>query len=219
MKRLILCAIVAAGFLTAMSVQAYDQGDWIVRAGMTNIDPDDPNGTVPGLGLDVEVDDETYVTFNGTWMWKKNWGIELLAALPFEHDIIVEGLGKVGSVKHLPPTLSLQYHFLPDKRFQPYVGAGLNLTLFFDDEEAGALEAAGGTLSIEDDSSVGLAAQIGADFMFNENWFINVDFRYIDIDTEARVFVPDPIVPGGATVDIDVDIDPFLYGLNIGYRF
>lgn len=219
MRHAILLAVVAAAMLGGSVAHAYDEGDWFVRVGATNIDPDDPNGTVPGLGLDVDVDDDTMVTFNGTWMWKKNWGIELLAALPFEHDIEVEGLGKVGSTKHLPPTLSLQYHFLPDSRFQPYVGAGINWTIFFDDEEAGDLEAAGGTLSIEDENSVGLAGQIGADFQINDNWFVNFDFRYIKIETEAEVFVPDPIVAGGATVDIDVDIDPFLYGFHVGYRF
>ena len=219
MRHALLIAVIAAAMLGGTVAQAYDAGDWIVRVGASNVDPDDPNGSL--LGLDVDVDDDTSVTFNGTYMWTKHVGIELLAALPFEHDIELQGVGKVGSTKHLPPTLSAQWHFLPDSRFQPYVGAGVNLTIFFDDEEDGALKDIGGTLSINDETSVGLGAQIGADIMFNERWFVNFDVRYLDIDTEAEVTLPEgnPLTGEAAKVDVTVDIDPFVYGVHIGYRF
>lgn len=217
MRHTILFAVLATALLTGPVAQAYEAGDWLVRVGASNVDPDDPNGKI--LGLDINVDDDTSITFNGTYMWTKNWGIELLAATPFEHDIKVDGLGKVGSTKHLPPTLSLQYHFLPESWFQPYVGAGVNLTIFFDDEEDGTLKEIGGKLELKDDASVGLAGQIGADFQLNDRWFVNVDFRYIKIDNDAKVFVPDPVVPGGGTVEANVNIDPFVYGLHVGYRF
>ncbi len=125
----------------------------------------------------------------------------------------MDGLGKVGSTKHLPPTLSLQYHFLPDAKFQPYVGAGINYTIFFDDEADGVLESAfDGDLSIEDDS-FGFAAQIGADWMLGERWFLNADLRYIAIDTEAKVKI------GADTLEANVNIDPWVYGLNVGFKF
>ena len=145
--------------------------------------------------------------------------VKLLAALPYEHDIKVESLGKVGTVTHIPPTLSVNYHFLPKASFQPYVGAGVNLTIFWDDEEDGTLKDIGGTLEVKDDTSVGLAGQIGADWIINDNWFVNLNLRYMQIDNDAKVFVPDPIVPGGGTVEANVNIDPYVYGLHVGYKF
>lgn len=219
MRQVIPLAVLAAALLAGTPAQAFDAGDWLLRVGASNVDPDDPNGSL--LGLDVDIDDATSVTFNGTWMWTDHIGFELLAALPFEHDIELEGVGKVGSTKHLPPTASVQWHFLPNSWFQPYVGAGLNWTIFFDDGEDGALEDIGGKLELKDDSSVGLAGQIGADFLIGDRWFINVDFRYIKIDNEAQVSLPDgnPLTGTAATADVNVDVDPYVYGLHIGYRF
>ena len=218
MKQAILFAVLATALLTGPVAQAFEAGDWLVRVGASNVDPDDPNGSL--LGADVDVDDDTSITFNGTYMWTKNIGIELLAATPFEHDIELGG-AKVGSTKHLPPTLNAQWHFLPESRFQPYVGAGVNLTIFFDDEEDGVLKDIGGTLSLNDDTSVGLGAQVGMDVMINDRWFVNLDVRYIDIDTEAEVTLPDgnPLTGEFTKVDVDVDVDPFIYGLHVGYRF
>jgi outer membrane protein len=220
MRKSLILAAAAAAVLAAPVVQAYDAGDFYMRVGATNVDPDDPNGDIdltavdPALGKqDIEVDDAWSLTFTGSWQWKENWAVELLAAYPFEHDIELEDLGKVGSTKHLPPTLSLQYHFLPDGKFQPYVGAGVNYTIFFDDGAEGALKALGGDLEVSD-NSFGLAGQIGFDYMLNDRWFLNLDFRYISIETEAKVTIPDV-----GTIEEDVDINPFVYGINIGYKF
>lgn len=224
----------AAIFFMASATYAHDAGDFYVRVGVSNVDPDDPNGNidltaldplVPGIGVqDIEVDDAWSLTFTGSYQWTENWAVELLAAWPFEHDIEVDGLGKVGKTKQLPPTLALQYHFLPDGKFQPYVGAGVNYTIFFDDEADGVLDALGGDLEIED-NSFGFAGQVGFDYMFNDQWFINLDLRYIAIDTKAKVTLPaivDPIVPidfPGGTIKEDVDIDPWVYGVSVGFKF
>jgi outer membrane protein len=219
MRHAIPLAVLAAALLSAAPAQAYEQGDWLVRVGASNVDPDNPVGSL--LGLDVEIDDDTSITFNGTWMWTKHVGVELLAATPFEHDIKLQGVGKVGSTKHLPPTLSWQWHFFPDSRFQPYVGAGVNWTIFFDDGEEGVLKDIGGTLKLKDNSSVGFAGQVGLDFQLNDRWFINADVRYIKIDNDAEVSLPDgnPLTGTAATADVSVDIDPYVYGLHVGYRF
>ena len=177
-----------------------DQGDWLVRVGGTTVDPKSNNHSV------VSVDSGTMLTFNGTYMVRPQWGIELLAALPFEHDIDLVGGGKVAKTKHLPPTLSLQYHFAPDAKVSPYLGAGLNLTLFFDESTTGALE--GSSLSLG--TSVGVAFQGGMDITLNEKWFLNVDVRYMEIDTKAKL--------DGASLG-KVHIDPWVYGINLGYRF
>ena len=220
MRTIIALTLAAAIFMAAPAAMAHEAGDFYVRVGASNVDPDDPNGDIdltvvdPALGKqDIEVDDAWSLTFTGSYQWKENWAVELLAAYPFEHDIELEDLGKVGETKHLPPTLSLQYHFLPKGKFQPYVGAGINYTIFFDDGPDGTLKDLGGDLEI-DDNSFGLAGQIGADYMFNDRWFINADLRYISIETEAKV-----TIPGVGTIKEDVDINPWVYGLNIGYKF
>ncbi|HZX22024.1 MAG TPA: OmpW family outer membrane protein [Woeseiaceae bacterium] len=199
----ILAVFVGLSFCLALPAQAYEAGDWLVRVGVTTVDPKDENLDVSGLFL--EVDDGTTLTFNGTYFFSPNWGVEVLAAAPFNHDIQLESVGKIGETDHLPPTVSLQYHFLPDATFQPYVGLGLNATIFFSEDLNPAV---GDDLDL--DTSFGLAAQIGADWSLNEKWVLNFEFRWIDIDTEAKV--------DGASLG-DVEIDPITYGINIGYKF
>jgi outer membrane protein len=200
----------------AAPASAHEAGDWLVRVGGSQIDPKSNNGTLDVSALElgdqrIDVDDRFGVTFNVTYMYTANLGIEVLAALPYKHDIAVGDLGKVGSVKHLPPTVSLQYHFAPRATFQPYAGIGVNYTRFFSVDETGALDDLGVTLDV-DSSSFGLAAQVGFDFMLTDRWFLNLDVRWIDIGTKAKIREV-PEIRG------DVDIDPMVYGIHLGYRF
>jgi outer membrane protein len=196
-------AFFAAALLGAASVNtatAMEQGDWLIRIGASNVDPKSNNHEV------VSVDSGTSATINFTYMMTANWAVELLAAYPFEHDIYLVDGPETGSTKHLPPTVSLQYHFLPDSTFQPYIGAGVNYTTFFSEKLYGPL--AGNHLSLDD--SWGLAGEIGADFMLGDAWFLNVSVRYIDINTDAKV--------NGENIG-KVNIDPWVYGAHVGYRF
>jgi outer membrane protein len=174
--------------------------DWIFRVGAHNVNPKSDNHAV------VNVDDGTSLTFNLTYMVNDNVGVELLAAAPFKHDINLNGGGRVAETKHLPPTLSLQYHFMPQARFRPYVGAGLNYTLFFSEDTTGAL--AGTRLEL--DPSFGIAAQLGADIQLNDSWFLNFDVRWFDIDADAKL--------DGADLGT-VAIDPFAVGISVGRKF
>ncbi len=115
-------------------------------------------------------------------------------------------MGTIGDTKQLPPTISVQYHFLPDSNFRPYVGLGLNYTFFFDESTEGALS--GSDLKLDD--SWGLAAQVGMDFDVAPNWFLNVDVRYIDIESKAKL--------DGVSIGT-VEIDPWVVGFNVGTRF
>lgn len=206
----------AAALGLAAPASAHEAGDWLFRIGVSQIEPKSNNGTMDVSALDlgdqrIDVDDKGGVTFNITYMYTANIGVEVLAALPYKHDIYLEDLGRVGSVKHLPPTVSLQYHFLPNGVFQPYAGLGVNYTRFFSTKEAGALADLDVTLDV-DSSSFGLAAQVGFDYTLNDRWFLNVDVRWIDIGTKAQIREV-PSIRG------DVDIDPMVYGLHVGYRF
>ncbi|MGD9386716.1 MAG: OmpW family outer membrane protein [Gammaproteobacteria bacterium] len=218
MRTLISALALTAAIGLAAPASAHEAGDWLFRVGASAVDPKSDNGTLDltaaGLGPQkIEVDDNTSVTFNVTYMYSKNVGVEILAALPFEHDIYVETLGLVGTVEHLPPTVSLQYHFMPDSVFQPYAGLGLNYTAMLTSKERGALQdPLGGSLDVDD--SFGLAAQLGFDYRITDQWFLNFDLRYIDIDVDAIV-----AVPGVGTLKTEVNIDPVVYGIHLGYRF
>jgi outer membrane protein len=197
----IFFALAALSFV-AMPAQAYEKGDWLLRVGAGSVSPKSNNSSV------VSVDDGVALVFNGTYFFSPNLAVEVLAATPFSHDIHdPTGAVKLAETKHLPPTFSLQYHFNTTGAFHPYVGAGLNYTLFFDEETTSALPDT--TLSL--DGSFGLAAQIGADFDITDKMFLNVDVRWADIDTEASI--PE------AALNFDVAIDPMVYTIALGWKF
>ena len=201
LRRTFIVAATATVVVFSSAASAYDKGDWLLRVGVGNVDPKSSNGLV------ANVDSGTAVVFNGTYFFTPNIGFEILAATPFSHDIkLVADGSKVGETKHLPPTFSLQYHFVTEGVFTPYIGAGLNYTLFFDEDTTGALS--GSSLSLDD--SFGLAAQIGADFDISDRMFLNFDVRWIDINTDATL--------DGAAVE-EVEIDPMVYSLTLGWKF
>jgi outer membrane protein len=205
-------AIAAAGLCAQPLVANAAQGDWIVRGGIGYVDPKDDNlENVLGPGADIQVDEGVSATVEAAYMFADHWAVELLAAWPFAHDIKIDGVGRVAEVEHLPPTLSLQYHFLTEGRYRPYVGVGVNYTTFFNVEEQGAI-ADGYNLELDD--SWGAAAQVGLDIELRDNWFANVGVRWIDIDTDAELSGPE--INGDLG---EVEIDPFVYQLQIGYRF
>lgn len=195
-------SLVLSLLAAAVSFPAFakEQGDWLVRFGGSYIDPKSDNSDI------VSVDSQFGVTFNLSYFMTSNLAVELLAALPYEHDLKLLDGSKVGSTDHLPPTLSLQYHFLPDARIQPYLGLGLNYTLFFSEKTTGPLE---GT-DLDLDNSWGWAGELAVDFPINDQWLINLSARYIDIDTDAKL--------DGANLGT-VEIDPWVYGAHVGFKF
>lgn len=201
MNRKLQALAMTLGVMLAGSATALEQGDWLIRVGAHHVDPKSDNHPV------VNVDTGTTLTFTVSYFLTESWSLELLAALPFSHDIDLNADGsKVGKTDHLPPTLSAQYHFLPNQKFRPYVGAGVNWTMFFEEKTRGAL--AGNSLKLDD--SFGLAAQAGFDYEINDKWLFNAEVRYIDIDTDAEL--------GGADIG-SVEIDPWLVGVSLGFTF
>ena len=150
-------------------------------------------------------------------------GIELLAATPFEHDVKLKGTalsaanGKLGSFNQLPPTLSLVYYPLdPKSAFQPYVGAGVNYTWMYD-EHLSSEARANGFSNFKTENSWGVAWQVGADYMLTDNILFNAQMRYIDIDTRATV--ENNAIAPGTRARVNVDADPFIYMVGLGYKF
>jgi len=130
-----LAALAALAF--APSAMAQEAGDWTFSLGAHVVAPKSDNGTLAGGALAADVGDDWRPTITAEYFFSPNWGLEVLASLPFEHDIRLNGV-HAGSAKHLPPTVSLQYHF-KGERVTPFLGLGLNYTAFFDEEARGPL--------------------------------------------------------------------------------
>lgn len=166
----------------------------------------------------MDVEDGTSLGFSGTWFLSKNLGIEVLAALPFEHDIVGTGAldgVDIGSTKHLPPTISLQYYPMDNSNFQPYLGVGINYTTFFSTKTSNTLDTAlGGDSDLSLDDSVGVAFQVGADLKIGENLYLNAGIWKVDIETTADISVN-----GNDAASVDVTIDPMVFMLGVGFGF
>lgn len=218
--------------LAAPVAHAHEAGDILVRAGAITVNPKADSGSVKvdqgplagtNLGGKATMDSDTQLGLNFAYMFTSHWGIELLAATPFEHDVKLKNTalsaanGKLGTLKHLPPTLSVVYYPLDSKSaFQPYVGAGINYTWIYDEHVSSGAQQAGFS-NFKADNSWGWAAQIGVDYMINDKWMINGQVRYIDISTTATV--ENNGVAPGTRAKVDVDVDPLVYMVGIGYKF
>jgi outer membrane protein len=228
-------AVVLGGF--GVTGQAYEKGDWILRVGATTVDPDSNSDDINlpgGLVAKAEVGDDTQLGIIPAYMFADSWAIEVLAATPFEHNIEAQGQGAIsgtnldaGSTKHLPPTVSVQWYPRGGQTgWQPYLGVGLNYTIFFDENTDGQLVSLLGNLTdgavngadLNLDDSFGLAGEAGVDIPIDEHWAFNAGVWYIDIDTQAEITAK----ANGATaakVKFDVQIDPWVYNIGIAYKF
>lgn len=191
----------------SFSAQAIQQGDMFMRFTATNVNPNDDStefSNPAGATVFPEVDSSTSLGATFVYMIDNNLGFEVLAALPFTHDITFSGT-KIGETKQLPPTFSIQYYFNPQTKVRPFVGLGLNYTTFFSSK---TIDALGGDLELDD--SFGLAAQVGVDYDIDEKWFLSADIRYINIETTAT-----NIAAGSS----DVDINPTVISVGAGFKF
>lgn len=233
MRKSLFTASLLALAVAAPFANAFEAGDIIVRAGAVTVDPQEDSGDISTditgslPGANATLNSDTQLGLNFAYMVTDNIGIELLAATPFSHEVGVKGLsnalgmpgldGKLADIKHLPPTLSAVYYPLDkNSAFQPYVGLGLNYTMFFDENLTSQREGQGFS-NLELDDSWGLAYQLGMDYMLTDNVMLNAQVRYIDIDTTATIDGPTAL--GAASTKVDVDVDPFVYMVGLGYKF
>ena len=232
MHKSLLSAAALALAVVAPLAHAHTEGDIIVRAGAITVNPKADSSSVKvdqgplagrDLGGKATMSSDTQLGLNFAYMVTNNIGIELLAATPFEHDVKIKGTaldpanGKLGSLKHLPPTLSVVYYPLDSaSKFQPYVGAGINYTWIYDESLSGTAKQ-NGFSNFKAENSWGWAAQIGADYMITDKWMINGQVRYIDISTTATV--DNNGLGQGTRAKVNVDVDPLVYMVGIGYKF
>ena len=209
LQSLVLAAATALTMTTAFAVPA---GTWTIGAGAHMVDPKSDNGTVNAGGVDysVDIDDDIRATVTGEYFIANNVGVELLAAIPFHHDFdLNDAAGNrvlSGKTQHLPPTLSLQYHFdgynMP-MNVKPFVGVGVNYTTFFKEKVSN-----GADLDLDD--SVGVAGHIGLDIPFAPTESFRIDARYMDIKTDAKL--------NGVDAG-EIDISPWVYGVAFVKQF
>lgn len=221
------CLLVAS--LATFPAGAHEAGDIIIRSGIIHVSPNEDSDRINVAGLatldGVEVDTDTQLGITGTYMLSNRLGIGLVGSTPFEHEIKIENTSvTAGTTKHLPPVVLLQYYFGESSdRFRPYVGLGVNTTIFFDEDVDDELNTALDTIvgvpagtvdaDLELDQSWGAAGEIGFDYQLNDRWGINGAVWYVDLSTEATVKT------AAGNVDFDVDLDPIVYMLGLSYKF
>ncbi|MFC3167940.1 OmpW/AlkL family protein [Paracoccus fontiphilus] len=200
-----LCLAAAAVMAVVSPAAAQQAGDLTVGLGIANVNPKSNNGTLAGGTVPVSIGDSTRPQITVEYFIRDNIGVELLGALPFKHSIETDGT-EIGTVKHLPPVLSLQYHFDATPQLKPFVGLGVNFTGFYDAETKGPL--AGNELRVK--NSWGLAAHLGADYWINDRSALRADLRWIDIDADVEL--------NGAEIG-EVEIDPVVAGISYVMKF
>ena len=189
---------------------AYEAGDIFVKAGAISVRADNSQDSP------VEISENTQFGITGTYMFHSKWGVELLAATPFEHNIKVPetDIGDVdATTKHLPPTVSLQFYPLSgeNSRIQPYLGLGVNYTTFFSDEE----KTTGTDIKLKLKDSWGLAYSAGVNIHLTDNVLLNAAVWKMDISTKINNKELDVAGVYGARVDID----PTVFLVGVGYKF
>lgn len=206
---LALAGVVPGGLQAAENYAGFKAGDILVRGRGLAVVPNTSSSVTP-IGGEVDADVSAIPELDATYFFTPNIAVEAIAGFT-RHTLKDKNssLGDVelGKVSLLPPTITAQYHFMPNERIKPYVGMGVNYTIFFDKELPGA----GPVTSIRYDNAFGAAFQAGVDFHIRDNWYANIDVKHILLSTHAEI--------NKGAIGADVDINPTLVGIGIGYRF
>ena len=184
---------------------------WQARFRLILVAPNE-SATIEAIGGDVEICTAFVPELDFTYFFTENWAAELILATT-NHDVkavsTAAGDINLGDVWLLPPTLTLQYHFTGGK-LKPYLGTGINYTIFYGVDEGPVAD------SVDYDNSIGFALQAGLDYALGDKWFLNLDLKQIFLQTDATVNATTAL---GATVGADVDINPLVIGFGFGMKF
>ncbi|MYN46049.1 outer membrane beta-barrel protein [Pseudoduganella sp. FT93W] len=204
MNKSLAAAVLATLSLAASTAAVAQETPWLVRVRAVHIDPADKSDPVGGAGASdrLTVSSKTIPEFDVSYFFTPNLAAELILTYPQKHDVFLDG-GKIGTFKHLPPTLLAQYHFVLDAPIKPYIGAGVNYTTM------SKVDLLAGKAGLEHDS-FGFALQAGVDYAIDKKWSLNIDVKKVQIRSD--VFI------GGAKASA-VKVDPLLVGVGVGYRF
>lgn len=219
MRMISMLALTGAATLAMAGTARADAGDVLIRLRAIDVIPTESSGSIlPTFpGEQVGVDTAIVPEVDFTYMMTDSFGLELIAATSKHHVSgktgTTGGIGQLASSWVLPPTLTLQYHPLPTGRIHPYVGLGVNYTMFYSEKASAGLQTAVGTTSVSLKDSLGWAGQIGIDIDASDTMFVNFDVKYIDMRTTARL---NTTALGLETVR--VKINPVVLGIGFGFR-
>ena len=210
LKSALLVSVAVVGFSAASEAKDLGDGVWAkerfqIRARAIGIFADG-DGDVNNTTLETDVGDAVTPEVDLTYFITENIAVEAIAATA-QHSVDA-GPNDLGDTWILPPTVTLQYHFTPDNKFSPYVGAGINYSLFYGEDDGAGFN------DLDVEGGFGFALQAGFDYWLSENWGINVDAKYVDLQIDADVKL-------GATplsAD-DIDLNPWIIGAGVSYRF
>lgn len=213
-------AAIGLAMLAASVPANAEAGDILIRLRTILVAPTESSGAIlPAFpGETVGVGNSFMPEIDITYMATNNIGFELIAATT-KHSLTgrtgtTGSIGKLGSTWVLPPTLTVQYHFLPEAKVRPYVGAGINYSMFWNETASKGLEAAVGPTDVRLSSSFGWAVQAGTDIALTDRMFLNLDVKYIDMRTTARI-----ATTAIGVQQVRVDINPIVAGIGLGFRF
>ncbi|WP_300304727.1 OmpW family outer membrane protein [Ferrovibrio sp.] len=195
---------------TAFAQDGKSAGDIMVRGRIIGLLPDE-DSTVTVIGGKVDASNAFTAEVDFSYFFTDNIAAELIAATT-KHKMQVDGSSSgdvgLGDVWLLPPTLTLQYHFMPKQAFSPYVGAGLTYAVFYNKDVPSTLR------SVDYDNAWGYALQAGFDYKIAGNWYFNADVKKIFLNTDVKV-----VTNAGTVINADVDLDPWVVGVGVGYKF
>lgn len=198
-----------ASALVALTSAAF-AGPFSAHVRATYLETVDKSSAFSALGLNfaadsVKVSDKLIPEIDLNYAFTDEFSAQLVLTIPQSHNVDLAGVGRLGSFKHLPPTLYVQYSPFAQQRFRPYVGVGVNYTLIFDDD----IKVANVPLSL-DNSSLGVAGQLGFNYVIDQTWSLNVDVKKAVIRSD---------VYAGATALTEAKLDPWLYSVGFKYSF
>jgi len=222
-RKMIALAMIGGAFAASPALAKEGEGlkkhDVLLRVRGIWVAPNDSTGGInPTLPNDrLRISNSFAPEIDVTWMATKHIGFELIAATTkhsaFGKQGVTAGIGKVASTWVLPPTLTAQYHFNSDGKVRPYAGFGVNYTIFWNEKATDGLQAAVGPTRIHMSDSIGYAAQAGVDIDLNKKFFLNIDAKYIDLNTNTHLYTT---AIGNQVVD--THINPFVVGVGFGIR-
>ncbi|AWH85561.1 OmpW family protein [Flavobacterium album] len=214
-------SLLCAGFANAQEETTNNFKKWMVRVRGVAVVPSEC-ADIGIIGGDASISNTVIPELDFTYFFTKNIAAELILGTS-KHDVHTTGsdisaIGgpthtdvNLGSVYLLPPTLTLQYHFMPEKCFKPYVGVGINYTIFYSIDQGNTVK------DVKYDNAFGLALQAGLDYKITDKFFINVDLKKIFLKTDITVDASN--LSPGLKIPASVNIDPWLLGVGVGMKF
>lgn len=175
-----------------------------IRARALGVVPQEDSSV--NIGGDAHVGNAITPEVDLTYFITSHIALEAIAGTA-EHKITYTGNVDIGDTWILPPTVTLQYHFTPDSAFSPYLGAGINYSIFYGEDEGTGFN------DLDVEGGFGLALQAGFDYWIDDNWGLNFDVKKLFLDIDADVN------QGTTPIHADVDLDPWLIGAGVSFRF